>query len=63
MSRYTVSVSIIRKSEVINTLMTYCTGVLGVIQAVLTEKEGEFTSDEMMEVLSILNVSTCTTAG
>ena len=64
-SRYTVSVFIMRKtpSEVINALMKHWIDIFGVMQAVLTDNGGEFTSDEMREVMSILNVRTCTTAG
>ena len=54
-SRYTVSVFIMRKtlSEVINALMKHWIGIFGVMQAVLTDNGGEFTSDEMREVMSI----------
>ena len=50
-------------SEVINALMKHWIDIFGVMQAVLTDNGGEFTSDEMREVMSILNVRTCTTAG
>ena len=47
----------------INALMKHWIDIFGVMQAVLTDNGGEFTSDEMREVMSILNVRTCTTAG
>ena len=43
--------------------MKHWIGIFGVMQAVLTDNGGEFTSDEIREVMSILNVRTCTAAG
>ena len=64
-SRYTLSVFVTRKkpSNVIDTLMTHWVGKFGVIGALMTDNGGEFNSDEMREVASILNVQLCTTAG
>ena len=63
-SRYTVSVFISRKrpSDVIHSLMTNWIGVFGIMGAILTDNGGEFNSEEMREVASILNVKVCTTA-
>ena len=63
-SRYTISVFINRKrpSEVINALMQNWVGVFGVMVSILTDNGGEFNSDEMREVMSILNVRVLTTA-
>jgi len=64
-SRYTVSVFINRKrtSDVIDAMMTHWIGTFGVMGSVMTDNGGEFSSDEMREVASILNVKVCTTAG
>ena len=63
-SRYTVSVFIPRKrsSDVINALMQGWISVFGIMEAILTDNGGEFSSDEMREVMSILNVRVITTA-
>ena len=63
-SRYTTSVFINRKTsrDVINALMQKWVGVFGVTGSILTDNEGEFSSDEMREVMSILNVKVLTTA-
>ena len=63
-SRYTVSIFITRKrsSDVINALMQGWIAVFGVMEAILTDNGGEFSSDEMREVMSILNVRVITTA-
>lgn len=64
-SRYTVSVFIQRKrpSDVIDAMMKYWVGVFGVMGAIMSDNGGEFSSDEMREIASILNIRLCTTAG
>lgn len=64
-SRYTMSVFIKRKrpKDVIEAIMANWIGIFGVMKSVLTDNGGEFSSDEMREVASILNVQVCTTAG
>ena len=64
-SRYTLSVFVTRKkpSNIIDALMTHWVGKFGVMGALMTDNGGEFNSDEMREVASILNVQLCTTAG
>ena len=65
-SRLTVSVFIERKksSEVIDKIMLNWIGGagFGVMGAILTDNGGEFNSDEMREVASMLNVNVITTA-
>ena len=63
-SRYTVSVFIQRKrsSDVINALMQRWVAVFGVMESIMTDNGGEFSSDEMREVMSILSVRLITTA-
>ena len=55
-SRYTVSVFINRKkpSDVIDALMMRCKAVFGTMGSIMTDNGGEFSSDEMREVASIL---------
>ena len=64
-SRYTVSVFIERKkpSNVIDGLMKNWIGLFGVMGSLMSDNGGEFSSDEMREIASILNVRVCTTAG
>lgn len=64
-SRYTVSVFIQRKrpSDVIDAMMKNWVGVFGVMGAIMSDNGGEFSSDEMREIASILNIRLCTTAG
>lgn len=64
-SRYTVSVFIQRKktTEVIEKIMSHWIGIFGVMGAIMTDNGGEFNSEEMREVASILNVMVCTSAG
>ena len=64
-ARYTVSVFIHRKrpSDIIDAMMTHWIGQFGVMKSVLTDSGGEFNSDEMREVESILNIQVCTAAG
>ena len=61
----TVSIFIERKkpSSVIDALMTDWIGQFGVMGALMTDNGGEFNSDEMREITSILNVQLYTTAG
>ena len=64
-SRFTVSVIVVQKkpSEKIDKIMRHWVGAaFGVMQAILTDIGGEFLSDEMREMASILNVEVCTTA-
>ena len=63
-SRYTVSVFIDRKksSNVLNALMQRWIAVFGIMGSVMTDNGGEFSSDEMREVMSVLNVRVITTA-
>ena len=44
-------------------MTTHWIGKFGVMKSVLTDNGGEFNSDEMREVESILNIQVCTTAG
>ena len=64
-SRYTLSVFIDRKkpSNVIDNLMTHWIGKFGVIGTLMTDNGGEYSSNEMREITSILNIQLCTTAG
>lgn len=64
-SRYTMSVFIDRKkpSNVIEAMMKNWIGIFGIMGAIMTDNGGEFSSEEMREVASILNVRVCTTAG
>ena len=63
-SRFSVSVFINRKraSDVIEKIMKCWVSVFGVMGALLTDNGGEFSSDEMREVASILNIELHTTA-
>lgn len=64
-TRFSVSVFISRKrpSDVIDKVMKCWVGAgFGVMQAVLTDNGGEFSSDETREFASILDVRVCTTA-
>ena len=63
-SRYTISVFINKKrsSEVINAMMQKWVGFFGVMGSFMADNGGEFSSDEMREVMSILNVRVITTA-
>ena len=52
-----------RHSDVIDKVMTCCMGAgFGVMETLLTDYGGEFSSDEMREVASILNIIVYTTA-
>jgi len=64
-SRYTLSVFVDRKKprDIIDALMTQWIGKFGVMNALMTDNGGEFNSNEMREIASILNVQLCTTAG
>lgn len=64
-SRYTISIFIQRKktTDVIDKIMSHWIGIFGVMGAIMTDNGGEFNSDEMREVASILNVKVCTSAG
>ena len=63
-SRFTVSVFINRKRprDIIDKMIKCWIGVFGVMGAVLTDNGGEFSSEEMREIASILNVEVLTTA-
>ena len=52
-----------KTSNVIEALMKNWVGVFGVMEALMTDNGGEFNSDEMREISSILNVRPYTTAG
>ena len=64
-SRLTISSFIQRKTprSVIDKVMSEWIGVFGVMEAIMTDNGGEFSSDETREVASILNVVVCTSAG
>ena len=64
-SRSTLFVFVDRKRTVniIDALMTQWIGKFGVMKALMTDNGGEFNSDEMREITSILNVQLCTTVG
>ena len=64
-SRYTVSIYIDRKKSscIIDALMTHWIGTFGIMGALMTDNGGEFSSDEMREITSILNAQLCTTSG
>lgn len=57
-----MSVFISRKkpSNVIEALMKNWVGIFGVMGALMSDNGGEFTSEEIREVASILNVRVCT---
>ena len=63
-SRYTISVFIDRKrsNDVINAILQHWVGIFGVMGSIMTDNGGEFSSDEMREIMSILNVRVITTA-
>ena len=63
-SRYTISAIINRKrpSDVVNVLMQRWIGVFGIMGSIMTDNGCEFSSDEMREIMSILNVKVITTA-
>ena len=63
-TRYTQSVFINRKlsTTIIDNVMVHWTGIFGIMKGILTDNGGEFTSDEMREVASILDVDLKTTA-
>ena len=64
-SRYTLSIFIDRKkpSNIIDNLMTHWIGKFGVMGALMTDNGGQFSSDGMREITSILNIQLRTTAG
>ena len=63
-SRYTASVFINRKksSNVLNALMQKWIGDFGIMGSIMTDNGDEFSSDEMLEVMSVLKVRVITTA-
>ena len=63
-SRYTVSVFIDRKksSNALNALMQRWIAGFGIMDSIMTDNGGEFSSDEILEVMSVLNVRVITTA-
>lgn len=64
-SRLTVSVFLDRKRpcDVIDKIMTNWIGAgFGVMKSVMTDNGGEFSSDELREVASMLNIQVCTSA-
>ncbi|KAK6191181.1 hypothetical protein SNE40_002919 [Patella caerulea] len=64
-SRFTISVFIPRKRpcDVIDGMMKYWVCVFGLMGGILKDNGGEFSSEEMREITSILNVRVHTTAG
>ena len=64
-SRYTLSTFVERKrpSNIIDALMTQLIGKFGVMKALLTDNGGEFNSDEIRVITSVLSVQLCTTSG
>ena len=60
-SRYTLSAFVDRKKPV-DALMTQWIEKIGVMCALMTDNGGEFISDEMREITTILNLQLCTTA-
>ena len=64
-SRYTISVFIERKRpcDVIDALMKNWIAIFRIMQSIMTDNGGEFSSDEMRDITSILNIRVCTTAG
>ena len=63
-SRYTQSVWVTRKSskDILDAILENWVGVFGVMNTILTDNGGEFTSEEIREVTSFLNVKKYTTA-
>ncbi|XP_053390667.1 uncharacterized protein LOC128553511 [Mercenaria mercenaria] len=63
-SRYTLSIFIDRKKpcNIIDTLMKEWVGKFGVMGSLMTDNGGEFNSDEVREITSILNIRVCTTS-
>ena len=49
-------------SNVLNALMQKWIGVFGIMGSIMTDNGGEFSSDEIREVMSVLNVRVITTA-
>ena len=64
-SRYTLSTFVDRKrpANIIDALVTQWIGKFGVMKALMTDNGGEFNSDEMRDITSVLNVQLCTTSG
>ena len=52
-----------KSANIIDALMTQWIGKFGVMRALTTNNGGEFNSDEMRDITSVLNVQLCTTAG
>ena len=52
-----------KPANIIDALMTQWIRKFGVMRALMTENRGEFNSDEMRDIKSVLNVQLCTTAG
>ena len=64
-SKHTWSTFIDQKkpSHVIDTLMAHSLGKFGVMETRMMDNGGEFSSDEMLETTSILNIQLCITTG
>ena len=62
-SRYTISAFTDRKrsGDVINAVMQHWIGIFGAMRSIKTDNGGKFSSDEMLEIMSILNVRVITT--
>lgn len=63
-SRYTQSVWVPRKysREILDAVLENWCGIFGIMYLILTDNGGEFTSEEMREVTSFLNIKKYTTA-
>lgn len=62
-TRYTRSVFVERKlsSDILNKILKEWISIFGIPKSILTDNGGEFTSDEMREVTSLLNITKYTT--
>ncbi len=64
-SRFTVSVFVSQKrpTDIVEKVMKNWIGVFGMMGSIMTDNGGEFNSEEMRELGSVLNVVLCMTAG
>ena len=62
-SRFSVSVLVDSKntSVIIDNLIEHWVAIFGVMGSILSDNGGEFSSEEMREVASVLNINLCTT--
>ena len=63
-SRYTLSIFVDRKKpcNIIDALMKEWVGKFGVMGSLMTDNGGEFNSDDLREITSIMNIQLCTTS-